>query len=648
MATKNTKEKAKKTGTRTRRTQPKAPARNGQDRPDNRRWIALGILSLGLMLVVIDSTVVNIAFPSIRDTFNTPFSNAEWVNSIYSLIFGAALITWGKLGDQYGRRNIFVIGAGLFAFSSLMVGLAPTIGIMIGFRALQGLAAAMMSPSTLSIISATFQGRERGVAFGIWGSTAGVSAALGPMLGGWLIEYGTGIMQESWRLAFLINVPLAIFAIAGSFYAIRESRDVRHKHRVDWMGILLATLSVGAIVYGSIEGQTYGWLYANQVFALGPLHYPNLPVDAAVPAGTLSFVPFTFVFGLIVLGLFVWWERRLEARGGEPLFEFGLLQHRSFGIGLLTILIVALGEFGMVLALSIYMQLAKGMGAFETGIQLLPFALVMMFTSPSAGYLSSKIGAKWVVTGGMLCEATSLFWISRILYIDRPVSSLTPPLMLYGLGVGLAIAQLSNLVLSDIPPEKAGQGSGATNTVRQLGASVGIAVIGAVLFTTFAAAAAPLVQRSTAFEDFGQRVASNSNLSPASKLIGAAIAGSGDQAKAAIIRELNANEGFDPNQSDPLELALTNMPPAAISAFKAQGVDLGNPSTLNQIRSELGPDARILGSDIQTALGTGFAAAGRASGVLASIFVLFGALSSLMLPNTQPHVYERSAVAVGH
>jgi len=162
-----------------------------------RRWIALLILSMSLMLIVIDSTIVNIAFPAIRSTFGASYADAEWINSIYSLVFGALLITWGKLGDQYGRRNIFVGGAVVFALGSLGVGTASSIGIAIAFRALQGLGAAMMSPSTLSIISGTFKGKERGIAFGIWGATAGVSAAVGPILGGWLIEYGTGIMAES-------------------------------------------------------------------------------------------------------------------------------------------------------------------------------------------------------------------------------------------------------------------------------------------------------------------------------------------------------------------------------------------------------------------------------------------------------------------
>lgn len=605
-------------------------------RMNSRRWIALGILSMGLMLSVIDSTIVNIAFPSIRDAYNSSFSEAEWVNSIYSLIFGAALITWGKLGDQYGRRNIFVIGAALFALSSLGAGLAPTIGIMIAFRALQGLAGAMMSPSTLSIISATFKGRERGVAFGIWGATAGVSAALGPILGGWLIEYGTNLMAESWRLAFLVNVPLAIVAIIGSFWAIRESKDRSKTHHIDWLGIIFATFGLGALVAGTIEGQTYGWLYAKKVFTLGALQYPDLIAGSPIPAGTLSFVPFLFIAGLIFVVLFVWWEAKLEKQGGEPLFEFGLFKYSSFRFGLITIFIIALGEFGVLLVVSIYLQLAKGLGAFETGVQFLSFAIVNMLVAPMAGVLSGRFGAKWVVTVGMLCEAVSLFWISRILHIESSVNSLILPFMLYGGGVGLAIAQLSNLVLSDIPSDKAGQASGATNTLRQLGASLGIAILGAALFTRFATAATPLVQNSTAFEDFNQRISVNSALSPASRQIGKGIANFADQAKSEIIQGLNANEGFDTQKTDMLQMALAHMPPAAIDALQKQGIDLKDPATVAQINTELAPDLKILEADLQNALASGFSDAARAASTLAAIFVLFGALSSLMLPNSKP------------
>jgi MFS family permease len=605
-----------------------------------RRWIALLLLSLSLMLIIVDSTIVNIAFPSIRTTFHASFADAEWVNSIYSLVFGAALITWGKLGDQYGRRNIFIWGVIIFVLGSLGTGLAPSISVMILFRAAQGMGAAMMSPATLSIVSATFKGRERGIAFGLWGATAGVSAALGPILGGWLITNGTGLVAESWRLAFLINVPVGILTVAGSFWAIQESREKGISHRIDWLGILTASLALMSIVFGAIEGQNYGWLEARKVFTLGPVNYPALAAGVTtIPAGTVSFIPFVFAFGILMMLVFAWIEISQERQGKETLFEFGLLKYRSFAYGLLTVLIVALGEFGVVLVLSIFFQLAKGLSAFDTGLRFLPFALAVLVAAPTAGALSSRFGAKWVVTAGMLCEAGSLFWLSRVMYETTSYRYLIPPFLLYGAGVGLALAQLANLVLSDIPQDKVGLASGANNTVRQLGASLGIAIVGAVLFGAFASEAKPLIEQSTAFQDFATRVAANVNISQPSKLIGQRIASAGGLAKQSIEQGLDNNEGFD-TPPNPVDALASSLPGFMKGQLKSQGADLDNPAVVSTAKKELGPDIGQLNGDIQNALGTGFSTAARESAIVAAVFVMLGALCSLLLPNTKHHTTE--------
>lgn len=502
---------------------------------------------------------------------------------------------------------------------------------MILFRAIQGMGAAMMSPSTLSIISSTFKGRERGTAFGIWGAAAGVAVAFGPILSGWLITYGTNITADSWRLAFLINVPIGVIAIAGSIWAIQETRDNTIRHTIDWLGITLASLSLGLIVFGAIEGQNYGWLEAKKVFTIGSFNYPQLAEGVTqVPAGTLSFIPFAFVLGVILFLVFVAIEVMQERRGGEPLFEFGMLRYRSFRYGLLTVLIVALGELGVVLVLSIFFQLAKGLDAFSAGLSFLPFAIAVMVAAPVAGILSSRFGAKWVVTAGMFSEAIALFGISRILYADTSVAALIPVFMLYGAGVGLAVAQLANIVLSDIPPQKAGIGSGATNTLRQLGGSLGIAIIGAVLFGTFATSAKPLVEKSTAFEDFGKRVAANTTIAKESKAFGAQIANFGGTVKKQIEDSLDANEGF--TSVNVIDAAFERAPKPLLLL---QGIDLDKPGVKDKIRADLTPDAAILSSDLQGALADGFSTAGRLAAQTAAIFVACGAISSLMLPNMQ-------------
>jgi hypothetical protein len=266
-----------------------------------------------------------------------------------------------------------------------------------------------------------------------------------------------------------------------------------------------------------------------------------------------------------------------------------------------------------------------------------------------AGVLSSRFGAKWIVTAGMALEAIALFWMSRIIYAESPVSTLTPVLIVYGAGFGLSIAQLANLVLSDLPTNKAGVASGAVNTIRQVGAALGIALIGAVMFGTFSSSAAPLVQQSTAFEDFGARVAQHADIASASKTLGTMIGSFGDTAKQGIITALENNEGFDTN-GDPLDLLLTNIPEVGKVALRLQGVDLDDPAVIEQVRADLQPDLDILAADIQEPLAIGFASAARAATGTAAIFVVGGALASLSLPRGRrvPSAEGEQVAVVAH
>jgi len=628
---------------------PAVPMTPAEEMAYKRRWIALLILSLSLVIVVADSTIVNIAFPALRKTFGASYADAEWINSIYSLVFGAALITWGKLGDQFGRRNIFIAGATTFLIGSLGTGLASGLGMAIFFRAVQGMGGAMMSPSTLSIISATFKGKERGAAFGVWGASAGVAAAIGPILGGWLITHGQaladasgfvfnflGISTDTWRLAFLINVPVGLFAIVGSIWAIREKRNPQAKHNIDVLGIILASAALGLIVFGAIEGQNYGWLQAKAVFHLGSITYPQLADGVTkIPDGTASFIPFLFVIGVIFFALFVVWELWQERRDGEPLFEFGMLRYASFRFGLFTIMIVALGEFGIVLGLSLFFQLAKSLDAFQTGLTFLPFALVTLIAAPLAGVLSGRIGSKWVVTTGMTLEAIALFLISQTMYADA-TWQLFPPLIIYGAGVGLAIAQLANITLGDVPPQKAGVGSGATNTIRQLGSSLGIAIIGAVLFGTFASAGKTLIDDRVpkAFTQFGQDVAAATNIAPFSKTFATLLVSNSDFVRQGIDDALDSNNSDFSANTDFVQSAIDQ----AVSSGKLPTFiqsSLTNPKNVAQLKADLNPLSTPITDAIHSSLADGLSTGGRTAAVVAMVFVLLGALSSLALPNNK-------------
>jgi len=267
---------------------PAAPAVN---RPTRRQWLTLLVLSLGLAIVIIDGTIVNVAIPSIRAEFNATLQQLEWVNSIYALVYAALIVTWGRIGDQIGRKLIFIIGVAAFVAGSLMAGAAPSIGFLILARVVQGLGAAMTSPSTLSIVSATFTGRARGIAFGVWGAVAGASAALGPLLGGWLTTNAT------WRWAFYINLPIGIIAsliICTVFYV---SRDAGKRLTFDIPGILLTALGVGAITFALIEGQTYGWLQPKRPFALGNWTWPLEKVSISLVTAVIGLMPWPSLSG---------------------------------------------------------------------------------------------------------------------------------------------------------------------------------------------------------------------------------------------------------------------------------------------------------------------------------------------------------------
>jgi EmrB/QacA subfamily drug resistance transporter len=434
-----------------------------------RRWYAMLILSLSLVLVIMDGTIVNVAIPSIVADFDASFRDAEWVNTIYSLVYAATLILWGKIGDQYGRRLLFLIGVSLFGLGSALVGVSSSIEMLVTMRALQGIGAAILSPSTLSIITTTFKGRERGIAFGIWGASAGVAAALGPLLGGWVIDHG------SWRWAFYINVPVVFAAFIGSLWAIRESRSLQTDRYFDFFGTLLGGLGLAAVVFGIIEAQAYGWWKPDAQFTFLGWNWPS---------NELSIVPVAIAIGTVLLVIFTWFELFLENRAKEPLFEFRLLKYGGFRYGMVTGLIVNLGELGVLFALSLFLQGTKGLSAFETGIALLPLAIAAFFGAPLAGAFSSRIGPKWIVLTGMVIETAAMFILSQVVTPDVSVNTVALILALYGLGLGLAIAQLTNLVLYDIPGPKAGIASGANSTIRQVGAALGIAIIGTVLTTT--------------------------------------------------------------------------------------------------------------------------------------------------------------------
>jgi len=439
----------------------------------SRRWFGLVFISLAVALIIVDSTIVNVAIPAVVDDLGISSTEVQWVQEAYTLVFASLLLLFGSLGDRFGRRRMLVLGVVLFAGSSVLAALAPTGGLLIGARLVQGVGGAMMLPTTLSLLNATFRGRERGIAFAVWGSTIGGMAAVGPLLGGWLTT------AFSWRWAFGINVPLGIIIVIGVLWAVAESREPGYG-RVDLVAAALSVVLFGTLVFGLIEGRTYGWWLTDTAPTVGAWTWP----------WTISPVPIAFAVSLLALTAFLLWTVRRMRRGRSTLLDLSLFRIGTFRVGNIAALVVALGEFGLILALPLWLQFVLGFDALQTGLVLLALAGGSFVASGIAGGLSGKVAPVLVVRAGLVAEMVGIAAVAVVIGPDTAWGLLLPGLFVYGIGVGLATAQLTGVILQEVPVDKSGQGSGTQSTARQVGSALGIAILGTVLFTTTAGALA--------------------------------------------------------------------------------------------------------------------------------------------------------------
>lgn len=431
--------------------------------PDRRRWIGLVVISIAVALIIVDSTIVNVAIPSVVRDLKITSTQVQWVQESYTLVFAALLLVWGTLADRFGRRRLLLIGIVLFGVASIGAALAPTGDLLIGARVIQGIGGAMLLPTTLSLINATFRGRERGIAFAVWGSTIGGMAAVGPLLGGWLTTY------FSWRWAFGINVPLGVILIVGTLVFVTESKS-SEAGRVDVVGAALSVVLFASLVFGLIEGRTYGWWLSD--------HPPSFWKLGVSP------IPFAFALALLALVAFVWWGLRRQRAGKSTMIAFGLFRIASFRNGNIAAMIVSLGEFGIILSLPLWLQNALGYDALQTGFVLVALAFGSFAASGFAGAFSGRLAPVWVVRAGIALEIAGLVIIGLVIAIDTPWWAIVIGLVIYGMGVGLATAQLTGVVLADVPVQQSGQASGTQSTSRQVGSALGIAILGTILFST--------------------------------------------------------------------------------------------------------------------------------------------------------------------
>lgn len=446
-----------------------------------RRWYALVFLALGVAMIILDATVTNVAIPSMVKDLGLTTSDAEWINSAYSLAFASLLILSGRLADLAGRRLMFIIGIVTFVGASVLVAASGTAITLISARALQGVGAAMILPASLSVINAVFIGKARSIAFAVWGATIGGMAALGPLVGGYLTTYAT------WHWAFLINLPIGIIVLIGVFLFVPETKDTSGRRGIDIPGTILVTLGLFGIVFALIEGQRYGWIKPLADFKAGPITWP-----ATAP---VSIVFVSIILGIAAVIALLLVERQRSHKGLVVVLDIKLFRIRSFSAGNLVALVVSLGEFGLLFSLPLFLQSVRGYDALQTGVILLALALGSFAASGVGAGLSQRLGPVRVLQVGMALEALGIIGLGVVVSTSITGWGLSPWLFLYGCGVGFATAQLTGVVLADIPVTESGQGSAVQSTSRQVGAAIGTAILGSTLLFGLGAVATELENR---------------------------------------------------------------------------------------------------------------------------------------------------------
>jgi EmrB/QacA subfamily drug resistance transporter len=408
--------------------------------------IVLLTMCFALAMVMLDNTVVNVALPTISEELGAGVSGLQWIVDGYVLAVAALLLTGGILGDRYGRKKTFIGGLSLFALASLACGLSQTTGQLIAARALQGIGAALLMPGTLSIITVTFPPHERARAIGLWAGMSGLALALGPTVGGLMVEH------LGWQSVFFLNVPIGVVAFLTATRTVRESVSEQERH-LDITGLALGTTGLFAVTYGLIEANQKGW-------------GDPLIVGSLVAAGVL-------------LATFLVWE----SRAAHPMMPLRFFRIRAFSAGNLVAFSVSLGMFASFFFLSLYMQLIHGYSAFEAGVRFLPMTVMIILTAPAAGRFAQKHGSRAPMTYGLILAGGGLLALGLWLDVDTSFALILPVFVVMGHGMGATMAPMTSAVMNAVGHERAGLGSAMTNTSREVGGVFGIALLGTVLTT---------------------------------------------------------------------------------------------------------------------------------------------------------------------
>ena len=412
------------------------------------------VLCTAVFMLLLDTTIVNIAQVKIKEGLNADLSQIQWVLDSYILTYAVLLLSFGRLGDVFGRKKLFVYGMALFTAASGLCGASAWLGDQIGVsganaliaaRVLQGIGGAFMMPQSLSILSTVFPPEKRGAAMGIWSSVVGVGAVLGPVIGGLIVT------NYAWQWVFLINIPIGIAAVVATIIIVPESTDPLASKRIDWNGVALSGFGIFALVYALIEGGKRGW--------------------------TSPLILGLFVAAGVLLVGFIWWERR----AADPMMKLELFKIRNFWVSNVITLLTAFGMFGIFFPMTIFLQQVLGFSAIRAGLTTIPMSIAMMVIAPVTGRLSDRVGARWFLVSGLgLMTAGIVFIIART-DLQTSWQRLLLPMGVAGAGMGMTFAPMTAAAMRDVPPRIAGSASGIFNTMRNIGQVIGIAVLGTVL-----------------------------------------------------------------------------------------------------------------------------------------------------------------------
>ena len=414
----------------------------------SRRWWALAVLCSSLLIISLDNTILNVALPALSQQLNASTSELQWIVDGYTLVFAGLLLTCGSLGDRFGRKSFLAIGLVVFGIGSLSATFSTTSAMLALSRAIMGVGAALIMPATLSLLTNIFRDpRERGRAIGVWAAVAGGGGAIGPVIGGFLLQHFW------WGSVFLVNVPVCAVALVGGYFLLPQSRDPGAP-RLDPLGALLSIAGLVLVLWAIIEAPTEGWSEPSIL----------IPLFA----------------GVLVLAGFVAWELHTD----HPMLDVRFFENRRFTAANIAITMTFFALFGSMFLITQYLQTVLGYSALEAGVRLLPMACVMLFVAPLAPRVVERVGTKVVVGMGLTLVTLGMAWASRVPATDG-YPHLVVAMCMLSCGMGLVMAPATESIMGSLPPAKAGVGSAMNDTTRQMGGALGVAVIGSILATSY-------------------------------------------------------------------------------------------------------------------------------------------------------------------